>query len=66
MAGVIPGNYSPELPGNDATQDPMIYGQKGDLRVYNTTTLKFERLPVGTNGQILTLDSSTALGIKWA
>jgi hypothetical protein len=66
MAGVIPGNMSPELAGNDATQDPMIYGQKGDLSVFNTTTNKWDRLPVGTNGQTLTMDLTTILGIKWA
>lgn len=35
---------------------------KGDLYTYDTTNA---RLPVGTNGQILYADSSTATGLKW-
>ena len=37
---------------------------KGDLIVRNTTI--DTRLPVGTQGQVLTVDSSTAEGVKWA
>lgn len=36
---------------------------KGDLHVYNTSDT---RLPVGTNGQVLTADSAEASGVKWA
>jgi hypothetical protein len=36
---------------------------KGDLYTYSTTDA---RLPVGTNGQTLTVDSTTATGLKWA
>jgi len=36
---------------------------KGDLYTYSTTDA---RLGVGTNGQVLTADSSTATGLKWA
>lgn len=36
---------------------------KGDLYTYSTTNA---RLGVGTNGQILTADSTTATGLKWA
>ena len=36
---------------------------KGDLFTYSTLA---DRLPVGTNGQVLTADSATATGIKWA
>lgn len=36
---------------------------KGDLYTYSTTNA---RLGVGTNGQVLTADSSAATGIKWA
>lgn len=37
---------------------------KGDLVVHNGTN--DVRLPVGTNGQLLTADSTVAAGIKWA
>lgn len=36
---------------------------KGDLWVYSTLNT---RLPVGTNGQVLTADSTLAAGVKWA
>ncbi|HEY1897558.1 MAG TPA: hypothetical protein VGG62_14860 [Terracidiphilus sp.] len=41
--------------------DPMT--TKGDLVVRGTATA---RLPVGTNGQVLTADSTQTLGVKWA
>ena len=36
---------------------------KGDLFGYSTVDA---RIPVGTNGQVLTADSAEALGVKWA
>jgi hypothetical protein len=36
---------------------------KGDLYGYSTTNA---RVPIGTNGQVLTADSTAALGLKWA
>lgn len=36
---------------------------KGDLFGYSTTNA---RVPIGTNGQVLTADSAEALGLKWA
>jgi hypothetical protein len=36
---------------------------KGDVWGYSTTDA---RIPVGTNNQVLTADSTTALGVKWA
>ena len=42
--------------------DPLT--TKGDLLGRSDTTTT--RLPVGTNGQVLTADSTQALGIRWA
>lgn len=36
---------------------------KGDIWGYNTADA---RIPVGTNGQVLTADSAESLGVKWA
>jgi hypothetical protein len=36
---------------------------KGDVFTYSTAA---DRLPVGTNGQVLTADSTAATGLKWA
>lgn len=36
---------------------------KGDIMAYDTAK---KRLPVGSNGQILKVDSSEALGVKWS
>jgi len=36
---------------------------KGDILTFDTD---FNRLPVGTDGQVVTADSTQALGIKWA
>ena len=38
---------------------------KGDL-IAGTGSATFDNLPVGTNGQTLVADSSTATGLKWA
>jgi hypothetical protein len=35
---------------------------KGDILGYDTTS---NRVPIGTNGQVLTADSAQALGLKW-
>lgn len=36
---------------------------KGDIATYGTTA---DRLPVGTNGQVIVADSTTGLGVKWS
>jgi hypothetical protein len=41
------------------------FNAKGDLLVA-TGNDTFTRLPVGSNGQVLTVDSSTPTGLKWA
>lgn len=49
------------------TDNQIAYGPittKGDMLVYNGTN--FVRLPVGTNGHVLTADSVEVSGTKWA
>lgn len=48
-------------PGTVAGSSPLT--TKGDLYTYSTTDA---RLPVGTDGYILTADSTQATGMKWA
>jgi hypothetical protein len=50
----------------DATGIPAtIFDAKGDL-IAATAADTASRLAVGTNGQVLTADSTTATGLKWA
>jgi hypothetical protein len=46
---------------NGKLSDPLT--TKGDVLGYSTATT---RIPVGSNGQVLTADSTEALGLKWA
>jgi len=51
---------------NTSNSIPMGIGlMKGDLLVYRGEG-DVVRLPVGTNGQVLTADSTSELGVKWA
>ena len=47
--------------GGGSLSSPLT--TKGDVWGYSTTNA---RVPVGTNGQVLTADSTEALGVKWA
>jgi hypothetical protein len=51
-------------PGGALATDPL-FDAKGDL-VAGTGADAAARLPVGSNGQVLTADSTQATGIKWA
>lgn len=47
----------------ESTATGVSVTTKGDLQGYSTVAA---RIPVGTNGQVLTADSAEALGVKWA
>ena len=50
---------------NDYNKLPKNIGQmKGDVIVYRSAG-DAVRLPVGTNGQVLTSDNTAPLGVKW-
>ena len=55
------GQGGVNYPINGGTTSPLT--TKGDLWAYSTGNA---RLPVGTDGQILTADSTQTLGVKWA
>jgi hypothetical protein len=48
--------------GATGATGPAIVTTKGDLATFSTT---IDRLPVGTNGQALIVDSATSTGLKW-
>lgn len=55
------GNTSWTAQTGGGTASPLT--TKGDVWVYGSAD---DRLPVGTNNQVLTADSAQALGVKWA
>ena len=48
--------------GGEAGVDPPTT-TKGDVSGFDTS---YARIPIGTNNQVLTADSTEALGLKWA
>jgi hypothetical protein len=52
------------LPGGGMVAD-TLWDAKGDLAVASAADTG-ARLPVGSNGQVLTADSAETLGVKWA
>ena len=48
---------------SDAKKDNAPTTQKGDVSGFDTT---YARIPIGSNDQVLTADSTQALGLKWA
>lgn len=51
--------------GNVDSIPAMAGLMKGDIIVYRGEG-DFQRLPVGLDGQVLTADSASELGMKWA
>lgn len=71
-------NWSMEVPTKNALYDKIetisgggsvatdaIWDAKGDL-AWGTGVNTASRLPIGTNGQVLTADSAEATGLKWS
>lgn len=56
---------SGRIPSVDGGIQPTIVDAKGDL-IVATAADTVSRLAVGTNGQLLTADSTTSTGLKWA
>lgn len=58
--------YQVDIDASNPNGVPLNIGlMKGDILVYRGDG-DLVRLPVGTDGQRLTADSSSELGIKWA
>ena len=58
--------YTIHSEATDSVKIPLAIGlEKGDLLVYKGEGIVM-RLPVGANGEVLTADDSTELGVKWA
>src|SRR5690349_5693568 len=55
------GSAWTQIASSGGTASPLT--TKGDVWGFSTTDA---RIPVGTNGQVLTADSTQALGVKWA
>lgn len=53
------------LPSTDGGIQPTVVDAKGDLLV-GVAADSISRLAVGSNDQVLTADSSTSTGLKWA
>lgn len=62
---ITPGNIGAATSGHnhDSAYEPKTLTTKGDLLTFGTSAA---RLPAGTNGYVLTADSTQTLGIKWA
>ena len=71
---LVPSQSQPEVPINDAWNkiDAAIHSEagtslplttKGDLVGFDTVP---DRVPVGTDGNVLTADSTQPLGVRWA
>ena len=68
MANIVVDKYvyEVEIDASNPNAVPIGMGlMKGDILVYRGEG-DLVRLPVGTDGQVLTVDSSSELGVKWA
>lgn len=58
--------YEVDIDTSNPNGVPISMGlMKGDILVYRGEN-DLVRLPVGTDGQVLTADSTSELGVKWA
>lgn len=65
LTGTDNGNNTITVDADAETLPASIVDAKGDL-IAGTAADTVDNLPVGTNGQILTADSTQTTGLKWS
>ena len=64
MAAIVPANINQAVFPGDAHPAAADYPQIGDIKVMGANGV-WSRLPVGNDGQVLTANSPSPLGLHW-